>query len=127
VADKDKDLTEQNKAAVKAADRAGDLNPSANAPASAAPGTAPGAARTPAPVTQDVPDTEPPTGTPSGAPHPLQVGGYDPNADAGLRPEESDVNALKAGHTTPAQAEAIGRADRKAAEDAKAAEEEPKP
>jgi hypothetical protein len=62
--------------------------------------------------------------TPSGAPHPLQAGGYDADADLQLPSNESDIAAGKAGHTTRAQAEAIGRGDAAAAEDARRAQEE---
>lgn len=49
--------------------------------------------------------------TVTGEPHPLEQGGYDPSADPQKSPETTDVESLKEGKTTTAQAEAIGRAD----------------
>lgn len=56
-------------------------------------------------------ETPPPQLTPSGEPHPLQKGGYDPNADPQLPGNISDVEALKEGKTTRAQGEAIAASD----------------
>jgi hypothetical protein len=55
--------------------------------------------------------------TDTGVPHPLQQGGYDPNADAQLPSNESDVGALKAGHGTRKMTEAQNAA-RQAQQDA---------
>lgn len=49
--------------------------------------------------------------TTTGEDHPLQQGGYDPAADPGLPSNISDVEALKEGKTTKAQAEALAKAD----------------
>lgn len=53
---------------------------------------------------------EAPRLTNTGEPHPLEQGGYDPQADPQKEANISDVEALKEGKTTRAQAEAIGRA-----------------
>lgn len=55
-------------------------------------------------------DETPPKLTESGAPHPLQEGGYDPDADPQL-PSVSDIEALKEGKTTHQQAEALAAHD----------------
>jgi hypothetical protein len=52
-----------------------------------------------------------PSLTPDGSPHPLEAGGYDPNADPQLPGHESDVATGKAGQTTRAQADAIAAGD----------------
>jgi hypothetical protein len=57
--------------------------------------------------------------TDTGVPHPLQQGGYDPNADPQLPSNESDVGALKAGHGTRKMTEAQNAA-RQAQQDANA-------
>jgi hypothetical protein len=49
--------------------------------------------------------------TATGEPHPLQEGDYDPAKDQTKAPNESEVAALAAGHTTPAMAEAMAKAD----------------
>jgi hypothetical protein len=49
--------------------------------------------------------------TTGGEPHPLEEGGYDANADPALPGNISDIEALKEGKQTRAQAEAIGAAD----------------
>jgi hypothetical protein len=61
--------------------------------------------------------------TVGGEPHPLEQGGYDPNADPARPASESDVAALKAGHATPAQAEALAEADVRASEQRQADQE----
>jgi hypothetical protein len=61
-------------------------------------------------MSQNNPD-EGPQLTPSGEPHPLEEGGYDANADEARPASESDVAALKAGHATPAMAEALAASD----------------
>jgi hypothetical protein len=61
-------------------------------------------------MSQNNPD-EGPQLTPSGEPHPLEEGGYDSNADEARPASESDVAALKAGHATPAMAEALAASD----------------
>lgn len=63
-----------------------------------------------------------PTLTTTGEPHPLEVGGYDANSDPNKPVEESDVAALKAGHASPAQAEAIQKSDAQHAKDKDPAE-----
>jgi hypothetical protein len=69
----------------------------------------------------DAPDH--PQLTTTGEPHPLEKGGYDADSDPGLPGNISDVEALKEGKTTRAQAAAIGEAD---AQDAKDDEAEKK-
>ncbi len=49
--------------------------------------------------------------TTDGSEHPLVEGNYNADADPNLAANESDVNALKSGHTTKAQAEAIAKSD----------------
>lgn len=55
--------------------------------------------------------------TPDGSPHPLEAGGYDPDADPQLPSNVSDVAALKEGKTTRKQSEAIAAGDAARAED----------
>jgi hypothetical protein len=61
-------------------------------------------------------DDDAPQLTTGGEPHPLQAGGYDPDADPQLPGNISDVEALKEGKMTRAQSEAVARADAEAAE-----------
>ena len=53
----------------------------------------------------------------NGQEHPLVEGGYDARHDAQLPASESDVAALKAGHATLEQAEALAKADTATAAD----------
>jgi hypothetical protein len=61
-------------------------------------------------MSQDDPNKGPQLTT-TGEPHPLQKGGYDPHTDPTLQGNISDIEALKEGKTTPAQAEALAAAD----------------
>jgi hypothetical protein len=70
---------------------------------------------------------EAPRLTNTGEPHPLEQGGYDPQADPQKEANISDVEALKEGKTTRAQAEAIGRAAEDEAKDREPTPAEPPP